>query len=134
MSRSCARCGDSFEAKTARAVYCSGTCRAMAGKARAAAAPSNVVRLPAASRTSLASAVRAELDDQADSALGRQAIILAERLDDGVSDASLASISKRLQEVLAVVAQQREATAAVGTEADPIEVLKRRAEARRVAG
>lgn len=134
MARSCARCGATFEAKTARAVYCSGSCRALASKASRSAS-SNVVRLPSATgAVSLAGSVRRDLGDQADSPLGLQAILLAERLDDGVSDASLASVSKRLQEVLSAVAQAREAAAAVGTEADPIEVLKRRAEARRAAG
>ncbi len=131
--RACGHCGEIFTAKTARGVYCSDLCRATAGRERQRR-PANVVALPArAAADSIRAAVARELGDQAHTPTGRQALLLAGRLDAGPADAVLAPLSRRLGELMASAVENAAALAAAGQDDDPVEFLRARAEARRLS-
>lgn len=126
----CARCGTPFEGKTARATYCSASCRALASKdrrSRPQAPAGNVVALPGRTGAStIRAAVAKQLGGQQDTVPGRQALALADRLDNGASDGAWANLSKRLGELLEE-AELLKVAAAGSTETDPIEYLKQQA-------
>ncbi|GGV34133.1 hypothetical protein GCM10010182_67490 [Actinomadura cremea] len=108
MTKTCAHCGETFEARSARAKYCGSTCRARAsekakrgGHAAPAAAPAPVAELPAPS--TLAAAVRGELEaaERLGTFLGAQAVALAGRIDAGGDTGSaVAALSKELRAVM----------------------------------
>ena len=131
--RACSRCGKSFTAKTRRASFCSGSCRALASKDRAkaeAAGRAQVVSLPGAaavSPISIEAVTLEELGGQAATSTGRQALMLARRLDAGVSDSSLASVSRRLDELLAEAGRQSALLSADEDSDNPIAFLRHRA-------
>lgn len=135
----CARCGTRFEGKTARAAYCSASCRALASRDRKTRPqpPSGVVvALPGVQGdTTIRAAVLVALGAQQDTVAGRQALALADRLDSGASDGAWSAMSKRLGELLAEAERvAAEAMAASGDQVDPVEFLKARGERRRHAG
>ena len=127
--RQCPRCATEFDAKTARAVYCSASCRALASKDRSRNPGATVTSLPGARGAgTIAAAVLEKLGNQRDSVVGRQAMRAAERMDAGVSDSSFAPMSRRLDELLEVAAQQAALAAASGDDQDnPIAYLRKRA-------
>ncbi len=133
-ARACDHCGASFEGVTARARYCSGSCRALASKARrgAAHAPaSSVTALPGHDpRGAIERRVADELGAQVDTSLGLRALALARRLDAGVMDSSLRAVDTRLDELLEKAARLNAATADADAD-NPIAYLQQRAEARR---
>ena len=131
--RACDHCGASFEAVTARARYCTGSCRALASKARrgAASAESSVTTFPGHDpRGAIERRVSAELGSQVETSLGLRALALARRLDAGVMDSSLRAVDTRLDELLEKAARLNAATADAGAD-NPIVFLQQRAEARR---
>lgn len=135
IARACVRCGKSFGAKTSRASYCTDVCRALASKERRSG--SNVVKLPGSvePRGPLEVQVAAELAGQAETSVGRQALLMARRLDAGVSDSALRSVSIRLDELLAEASRRAAVqSAAADVEANPIAFLIDRAERRRGVG
>lgn len=130
--RECPRCSKAFEAKTARAVYCSASCRALASKDRSKHPVAGVTTLPGAKGAgTIEASVLKSLGNQLDTVVGRQAIVAARRMDAGVSDSSFAPMSRRLDELLETAAQQAALAAAKGDDADnPIAYLRKRAEER----
>lgn len=131
--RACDHCGASFEAVTARARYCSNSCRALASKARRGAAPaeSSVTTLPGHDpRGAIERRVSAELGGQVETSLGLRALALARRLDAGVMDSSLRAVDTRLDELLEKAVRLNAATADADAD-NPIAFLQQRAEARR---
>ena len=137
----CARgaCGKPFEAKTARAKYCSASCRALDSKDRKThpQPPSgNVVSMPGARGAgTIRAAVVKALSGQADSVAGRQALKIAERLDQGASDSAWANLSRRLDDLLEAASRAAALAAVQGQDEDnPVAFLKARAEKRRAAG
>lgn len=134
----CARCQTPFEAKTARAKYCTASCRALDSKDRRnrPQPPSgNVVSLPGAKGAgTIRAAVMKALASQADSVAGRQAVKIAERLDQGASDSAWANLSRRLDDLLAAADRAAALAAAQGQDEDnPVAYLKARAERRQRA-
>lgn len=113
MHRSCQRCGKGYEAQRSTSVYCSASCRASAGKARAKGRvrPAAVQQLrPDVAVASVEAATRVELGDEfTGSAVGQQALLIARRLDAGVdtSGSAVASLSKQLTVLLGQVAAAR---------------------------
>ena len=132
LQRQCPRCSTEFEAKTARAVYCSASCRAMASQDRKAHPMAHVTSLPGAKGAgTIEAAVLKKLGNQHDTVVGRQAMVAARRMDAGVSDSSFAPMSRRLDELLEVAEQQAALAAASGADQDnPIAYLRKRAEER----
>lgn len=133
-SATCTRCHTPFEAKTARAKYCSASCRALDSKDRKThpqPSTGNVFTLPgkAAAKT-IRAAVLEQLGDQQDGVPGRQALALADRLDNGVSDGAWAAMSKRLGELLDEAARAGVRAKIDGGQTDPVEFLKRRGDDR----
>lgn len=98
MARSCAGCGDSIEARHPSAKYCSDTCRQRGSrKGRQAAAQQLTADYP------LVAAVRAELEaaDRLDSALGQQAVALAQHMASPFDTGSArAAVSRELRAVM----------------------------------
>jgi len=132
LQRQCPRCSTEFEAKTARAVYCSASCRALASKDRKTHPTASVTNLPGANGAgTIEASVLKSLGNQLDTVVGRQAVVAARRMDAGVSDSSFAPMSRRLDELLEVAAQQAALAAAKGDDLDnPIAYLRKRAEDR----
>jgi len=129
--RQCPRCSTEFDAKTARAVYCSSSCRALASQDRKAHPVTPVSTLPGKGAGTIEASVLKSLGNQLDTVVGRQAVVAARRMDAGVSDSSFAPMSRRLDELLEVAAQQAALAAASGADQDnPIAYLRKRAEER----
>lgn len=135
MDRSCEVCGAAFAPKRATAKYCGPACKKRAFDQRAAqraAAKSGLnpqvngsEDRPKLSRE-LTDRVTTELEaaKRLDTVAGRQALLLARRLEDPETSfgAAAASLSKELREVMA------EAMAGVAREGDPIDELRARRE------
>ena len=131
MDRSCEVCGASYAAKRATAKYCSPKCRKRAADRREAeraaerAASSQVSasdqRRPEPS-TEFADRIAAELEaaGRLDTVPGRQALLLARRLEDPETSfgSAAASLSKELREVMA------EAMAGVAQAGDPVDAIR----------
>lgn len=128
MDRTCEVCGGQYVAKRATAKYCSGACRKRAADRREAErvgqrAASSQVSAPKDPRpalsTDLVDRVTADLEaaGRLDSVAGRQALLLARRLEDPETSfgSAAASLSRELREVLA------EAMAGVALADDPVE-------------
>lgn len=134
LKRSCVRCGAEFEAQTSRRKYCSATCRARASDGTPASSP--VAQFGAPQQTdsavgsdqSLLSEVRNELEraGRLDTALGQQALVLAEACYPGAPQ--LANVSKELRDVRAAALE------GVQVESDPLDELKERRDSKRDAG
>jgi hypothetical protein len=140
LTRACSHCGSTFEAKTSRAVFCSGSCRALASKARAHAEQAGrgkVINLPGAASAptnSIEATTLTELGGQASTSTGRQALLIARRLDAGVSDSALAGMSRRFDELLAEAGRQEALASSKGDDTEnPIAFLVKRAEDREAA-
>lgn len=128
LQRICARCGRQFAAATSKATYCTGACRIAASKERRKSAPvAPVIQLGSGT---VRSAVLRELGEQASTSIGREALMLAERIDSGVSDSAWPSLSRRLDELRVSAAKANAAAAGAASEEDPVEFLKRRAAGR----
>jgi endogenous inhibitor of DNA gyrase (YacG/DUF329 family) len=101
MKISCHRCGKRVEAKRPTRKYCSDTCRIEACKERKSGKKSDIqaVQTPV-DDSELVSSVRSELEElgQAESALGRQALTMANLLGSVVT--GHATISKELSRLL----------------------------------
>ena len=124
-------CGKSFETTSARAKFCSSTCRS-----RVHRNGSGVIELPAsaeeppAALPALLEATRRELEEAgvAETALGQQALELARRMSDPrAMGLSVAPISKELRQVM--IDAKREAPRASG-----LDELRKRRDAKRNAG
>lgn len=128
MDRTCEVCSTQYVAKRATSKYCSGACRKRAADRREAEraadrAASSQVSEPAAARpapsTELTDRIAAELEaaGRLDSIAGRQALLLARRLEDPETSfgSAAASLSRELREVMA------EAMAGVALADDPVE-------------
>ena len=123
-------CGKSFETTSARAKFCSSTCRS-----RVHRNGPGVLELPAPSDAPadgrpLLDATRRELEEAgvADTALGQQALELARRMSDPrAMGLSVAPISKELRQVM--IDAKREAPRASG-----LDELRKRRDAKRHAG
>lgn len=130
ISRVCERCGRQFKSATSRARFCTGACRSAAAKARSSTG--KVVALPGAGSAGvIESRVWEELGAQRDTAVGQQALLMARRLDAGVSDSALRSVSQRLEELLTEASRRSAVVSAAEDVVDnPIAFLIRRAEER----
>lgn len=106
MTRACAWCGHTFEAKRPTAKFCSSNCRAKSSNASKRAprpAPAEVPPVPLPVASGLVAAVRAELEaaERDATALGAQALALAARIDTGADTGSaIAALSKELRAVM----------------------------------
>lgn len=135
MDRSCEVCGARYAPKRATSKYCSPACKKRAFDQRAAeraaarsaekSQVSESAQRPARS-TELTDRVTAELEaaSRLDTVAGRQALLLARRLEDPETSfgSAAASLSKELREVMA------EAMAGAAKEGDPVDELLRRRE------
>lgn len=125
--RVCEVCGAAFEARTARARFCSNTCtqrsrRATRDRSRIRLAPPLVVP------PSMEAALRRDLNDAGllDTVGGQQALLLVERMGSAEeSGASVAALSKELRALLAVLFET------ATTVEDPLEALRRSRDAKR---
>ena len=129
MVRTCDHCAKSFTAKTSRARYCSGSCRALAAKRRTR--DGVVAQMPsrqAVEPVLLSESVREALRQAGKSGWqARQAITLAAMLDNPMI-AGAASLSKELDRVMGVLlADAAEADELDGFQADVIQMRSRRA-------
>lgn len=128
MERTCEACGAAYTPKRATSKYCSPKCRKRAADRReaersAARAASSQVSAPAPERskpsTEFVDRITAELDaaGRLDTVAGRQALLLARRLEDPETSfgSAAASLSRELREVMA------EAMAGVAMADDPVE-------------
>ncbi|ARG91408.1 hypothetical protein C3472_19955 [Mycobacterium kansasii] len=129
MQRQCAQCNRPFEAQRPQAKYCGATCRVRAsragGSSSAAKAPPAVAAVEGAA--DLVSAVTAELTaaGRESSALGVQAIAIAERMARFDTSAGLAALSKELRAVMASALQN------AAPVADAVDELKARRDRKR---
>lgn len=128
MQRQCAQCNRPFEAQRPQAKYCGATCRVRASRAggsSAAKAPPAVAAVEGAA--DLVSAVTAELTaaGRESSALGVQAIAIAERMARFDTSAGLAALSKELRAVMASALQN------AAPVADAVDELKARRDRKR---
>jgi hypothetical protein len=121
MKVSCAACGRSFDAERKTAKYCGPTCRKR--KQRRGASVDALPAPPQPIAQSLADAVRADLElaGRLDTALGRQAVQLAERMASPFDTGSaIAALSRELRAVMS------EALKDSSTAADPLDELAQR--------
>lgn len=127
MQRLCAVCATPFEAQRPQAKYCGATCRVRANRAGMSASAKPVIAVDN-SGTDLVSAVTAELTvaGRESSALGVQAIAIAERMTRFDTGAGLAALSKELRAVMASALQN------AATVADAVDELKARRDRKRV--
>lgn len=140
MRKSCAVCGEPFEAKRAAAKYCGDRCRQRAHRSPEAASESKVLE-PAGEPTSepppallagpvtLATMVELEDAGRLETALGQAALALARRIDFPATDtgSALASLAREHRATLA------EAVRDAKTAMDPLDELRLRRE-RKLAG
>jgi hypothetical protein len=118
-------CGKTFETQSAKAKYCSSTCRSRGNRAGVGfpAPPA-----PDESDGGLVAATRRELEaaEVLDTVLGQQALTLARRiLSPASTGASVASLSKELRVVMS------EATAGLKVADDPLDELRARRDRKR---
>lgn len=137
MRKQCASCASEWEAKSAKAKYCSDRCRVRAYERRKAGTDSQtgqVVPLEPQqpSTESLVAATRAELEHtgRVDTALGQSALALAQRVDAGSSEpgSSFAALVREHRAVLAEAVKDAE------TAADPLDEVRARRERKRASG
>ena len=139
MQRPCAQCGKPFEAERATATFCGATCRQRSRRGTKPAAPAlaevRPLRTPDPKPavplvpSSLYDTCAGELGESASTSLGRAALLIARRLDDGLdtSGAAVAALSKELSRLMDLARPAEQAAA----EDDPIAYLQRRADERR---
>ena len=107
MERQCDVCGKTYQPKRKTSQFCGGTCRARAGRGRAAAATAGASRPATATtyeRPPISAAIAQELADakRTDTALGQVALSLALRIETGMDTGSaMAALSKELRAALA---------------------------------
>lgn len=107
----CATCKDPFEARSAKATYCSDRCRKNKGKADVVelTPPAATSETPSTDREPgpVEAATAAELEEarKLESALGQACIVLARRLDLSTFEngGALATLTARLEATLATV-------------------------------
>lgn len=130
-SKICEYCQTRFETARASAKYCKSSCRAMASKARArteSASDATVSTLPGAeAKGQLEMITLATIGNAAQTPLGRQAVILAKRLDAGVSDGALAAVSKRYSDLMDQLDKLQQSAQDENVQDDPIAHLRQRA-------
>jgi len=126
MDAQCASCGGTFEAQRSSAKYCGQTCRKRGSRR------GEVATLPPADEpVGLVAATLAELQaaGRADTALGQQALALAERVNNPRDTGSaIAALSRELRAVMV------EALKGVEVAADPLDELRARRDRIRSAG
>ena len=141
VERRCESCGAAYTTTRPQlAKYCSGKCRKRAADQREAQRAADVEAAnPQVSAsgarptpsTELVERLSGELEaaGRLDTVAGRQALLLARRLEDPLTSfgAAAASLSKELREVLA------EAMAGVAREGDPVDELRARRERKHLA-
>lgn len=136
MEINCAHCGKTFQPQRRSAKYCGTPCRTRATRARAAAGipvtTAAAAPAPAREHRGLVESVESALGEANRLATwaGRQALLLADRLESGSFDtgSAAAAVSKELRAVMA------EALGDVEEDADPVDELRRRREAKRGVG
>lgn len=124
-------CGKVFEARSAKARYCSDRCRKRKGKADAIGA--DVVTFTASDSSgdtgAVAAATRAELEsaDRLDTPLGQAALALARRLDNPGLDtgSAMAAVAKQLETALAGATRGVGKTTATGLLQDELAERRR---------
>ncbi|AJA43302.1 hypothetical protein VC60_gp01 [Mycobacterium phage Sbash] len=150
MTRSCVVCGTPFEAKRPQAKFCGATCRKRhsRGASTSASTPQqpqvpttgapevtdptpSAAMPPLLPAAGLVATVVKELTaaGRMETVLGQQALRLAMRLETSTVDtgAGLASLSKELRAVMA------QAVAGAAVEADPVDELRARRDAKRAS-
>jgi hypothetical protein len=136
METTCARCAQTFSAKSKRARFCSVKCRTQATRARAHGQPESISpkptrspkSKPADSPTGTLGAVIAELTEagRLNTSAGQAAVALASRIDAGAESSSgLAALTREMRAAMA------EATANVAQAGDALDELRAKREARR---
>ena len=136
MTKICASCGREFEAKRAAAKFCGDTCRQRAKRNPSGAQADKREGVPAEDLRDkltggLISQVRADLEIAGvlETTAGHQALVLASRMASPMdTGSSIASLSKRLSEVMA------EAMSGAKRAADPLDELKAIRDRKRNAG
>jgi len=129
VQRSCALCGNAFEAKRPHAKYCGARCRVGASRGGL-----STPRTPAVARSEsggLVDAVRAALEaaDRVNTVKGQHALELAGRIVNAPGmNTGVAALSKRLDDVLA------EALRDSAKVANPLDELRARRDRKRRAG
>ena len=106
MRRVCLRCSKEFQGRSSRAVYCSGTCRVAANRAKKSLAGGVVVDLPVPKPgQSLEDAVVARLAGREEDPVAQIAVALARRIDHSRMDTAsgVASLARELRSTLAVL-------------------------------
>jgi len=140
MQKSCAVCGNSFEAKRARAMYCSGRCQKRAQRQPAAEPRPSIAdkkadipqtSLPAGPFSGIAVATAAKLEaaGRLDTPEGQAALMLAYRVDVGMAEtgSAIASLVRQFHATLAAALDGAQA------EMDEVDELRARRE-RKLAG
>jgi hypothetical protein len=138
MEATCARCAQTFSARSKRARFCSPKCRTQATRARARGEAETLPSKAKPKRTpkpqadapisGTLGAVVAELRGagRLDSSAGQAAVALARRIDDGAeSSAGLAALTREMRAAMA------EALSRVEASGDALDELRARREARR---
>ena len=134
--RKCIRCGDPYQASRSTAKYCSTRCRVYASQERRAALPVKTggsekpkpsLMVEVDQSAGLITATRGTLEaaGRLDSVAGQSAIRIAEAMTGRETGAGLAALSKALSATMA------EALDGVVSQADSLDELKARREARR---
>lgn len=127
-SKQCENCGTAFDALKPQRRWCSDACGRRYRRQNPAGVPQPLRPLPTADGDiGLVGAVQAELAalGQSDSALGRLAVNLAERLVGAGSPAGAAAVSRELSRVLASI------RAHPAERADPLDELRNRRDRKR---
>lgn len=126
MQRSCAQCGQSFEAKRSTAKFCGTTCRTKSFKS--GGKPGTVTALPPVVPSGFAESVEQQLQDAdlAGSYRSRQAILLARRMESAVSDAAVAGLSKELDRLMSDLLAGSEEPDGIDAAQDTVVAFRRR--------
>ncbi len=128
MERTCARCGETFQARRSTARYCGSGCRARDAKDRQKAA--TVTSLASAAVPSLMASVRSALEaaERDESPAGVASLILAARIDAGTETGNaVAAMTRQLHASLSEALRDVEASG------DAVDELMARRQARRGA-
>lgn len=130
MQRSCAVCGNGFEAQRPQAKYCGDTCRQRAKRGGLAESQPSAPKVERPV-SGLVDAVTAELEaaEKLNSVAGQHALELANRIVSAPGmNTGVASLSKQLQAVLA------DALRGSSKQANPLDELRARRDRKRAAG
>lgn len=131
MTRSCDRCGTSYEATRSTSKYCGSNCRAEVSRSRKRGEvvtpfPAVPVAAPTGGAVVLATTARLDTAERLDTPLGRAAVALAERIDSGQDHgAAVAAMVRELRATLG------EALEGAPRQSDVVDELQERRERRR---